>query len=470
MRGVEKTLLAFCGAVIDFAWLYAWAAFSMIPLGRGGLPFLDAAAIFAIAAALTRVHAGRGLKIIVVGLLQGTGLAATALRTIYIMGDRTISFLDSQWLTGFFSASHSAGEWLGLGIALFFGSAFWLGGAFFAVRPRTHQKICSRFDIGLAAFFALVLIKLTLAVKGSIFTGDTMTGPLAFVFFFFGLIAIGMTRTSGRGSPGLVRGHRKLGVVMGFICVVFSSAMGLIAFFQQPLARAAGAGYGFLKDGTASVGAIFLWFIKFLYTPGQGKLREDPSGAGGGVSGHLLPPDSAPWLETAGSIIAWFFGTFLGIIMLIVVVGGAVFVVKWLSSRTKRTHGRSRRLPAPNALLRAWHFIALLARKTARSLKGHRTAADIYRALAGWSRRSGIRQSRSETPSEFSSRLSGVFPSLRHEIKSITEAFNREFYGETALTREEMTLLRTSRRRLSSPSYWPARLKTLIAGQITPRY
>lgn len=469
MRGAEKILLVFCGAVIDFAWLYAWAAFSMIPLGKSGLPFVDSAVVFVVAAALTRVHAGRGLTVIVVGLVQGMGLAATALRTIYIVSDTTIPFLDSRWFTGFFNASHSGAEWLGFAVALFWGSAFWLSGAFFTVRPRTHQKICSRFDLGLAAFFTLVLIKLVLSVKGGTFTGDTMTGPLASIFFFFGLIAVGMTRTGGRGSAGLVRGHRKFGVVMGFIFVVFASVTGLIAFLQQPLARVAGAGYGFLRDGAASVGTIFLWLIKFLYTPGQGKIRENPSGDGGGISGQFLPPDTAPWFETVGRIMAWVFGTLLGAILLIAVVGGAVFVVKRLFSRTKKAHGSSGRLPAANALLRAWRFIALLSGKTVRYLKVHRTAADIYRALAGWSKRSGIRRGKSETPSEFSCRLSGAFPSLRHEIGTITEAFNRELYGEMTITGEEMALLRAKRRRLASPSLWPARLKTLIAGQVTPR-
>ena len=43
-------LLALCGAVLDFAWLYAWAAFSMISLGSDAPAPSDAAAIFTGAA------------------------------------------------------------------------------------------------------------------------------------------------------------------------------------------------------------------------------------------------------------------------------------------------------------------------------------------------------------------------------------------------------------------------------------
>jgi hypothetical protein len=469
MRGAERALLAVCGAVLDFAWLYAWAAFSMISLEGDAPALLYSAAIFAAAALLTALSAGRGLRIISVGVLQSAGIVAAALWTVYVMSGATGPLLDNRWIAGFFGTSHSAMEWLGLGVALFWSTALWLGGAFFAVRPRTHHRICSRFDLGLAAFFTLVLIKLALAVKGNILVGDTMTGPLAFVFFFFGLVAIGMTRTGGREAPGLVRGRRKFGVVLGFICAVFLSAMGLVVFFQQPLARAAGTGYGLLTGGAASVGSIFLWFIRLLYMPRQGKLREAPGGSGPGGPGYSFTADSEPWMETVGRILAWLFGTALGIVILVVAAMAAFYVIRWLLSRTEKRTGTGRYNCLLRMVLRFRDLLVLLAGRTRRLLRRHRTAADVYRALAGWSKRSGIRRGGSETTREFSSRLSGTFPSLANEIGSITEAFNRELYGQMAITGEEMALLKANQRRLASPSFWPARLRALITGQVTPR-
>ncbi len=378
MRGAERALLAVCGVVLDFAWLYAWAAFSMISLGSDAPAPPDAAAIFTAAALLTLLGAGRGLRIITVGLLQGAGIMAAALWTIYVMSGTTDPLLNSRWITGFFAASHSAMEWLGLGVALFWSTALWLGGAFFAVRPRTHQRICYRFDLGLAAFFTLVLIKLAMAVKGNILTGDTMTGPLAFIFFFFGLVAIGMTRTGGRGAPGLVRGRRKFGVVLGFICAVFLSAMGLVVFFQQPLARAAGTGFGFLKDGAVTVGGAFLWFIRLLYMPRQGKLREAPGGSGPSGAGHLFAADSEPWMEMAGTILAWLFGTALGIIVLVVAAMAAFYVVRWLLSRTEKKTGTGRRNCLLRTVLQFRDLLILLAGRARRLLRRPRTAADVY--------------------------------------------------------------------------------------------
>jgi hypothetical protein len=469
MKRTEKVLLALCGAVLDFAWLYAWAAFSVISLEGNGFPFVNAAVIFAAAALLTRIHTARGLRVIVVVLLQGTGLAAAVLATLYVISGTTQPFLHGQWFTEFFAASHSAVEWLRLGITLFWSIVFWVSGAFFALRPRTHRRICSRFDLGLAAFFALVLLKLALAAKGDIFTGDTMTGPLAFVFFFFGLMAIGMTRTGAAVSPGPVRGRRRLGVVLGFILAVFVSAAGLVLFFQQPLARAAGTGYELLKGGAASAGGVFLWLMRLLYSPNQGKMRQPPSGSGTSIPDHVLSSGGSPWLEVVGRIMTWLFGTVLGVMILIGMVAASIYLVRWLFSRTRGKESGRRSESLPGITRRAWSLVTLLAGRVRRLIRGRKTAADFYDALTGWSRRSGIRQSRTETPSEFSSRLSGMFPALTKEIGSIVEAFNREFYGEIALTGREMTVLRTNRRRLASPSLWPARLRTLAGRQITPR-
>ncbi len=468
MRRTEKILLYFCGAVMDFTWLYAWAIFSMISIGKNGFPLADTAAIFIAAAALTRICAGRGLRIITLGLLQAAGLAAAALRGVYLMSGATGAFLDPRWLVEFWTGSHSDMEWFGLVIALFFTSAIWLGGAFFAVRPAAHAKICSRFDLGLAAFFGLVLITMVLVVKGGMPMGDTLTGPLACIFFFFGLLAIGMTRATGAASSGFIGGRRRLGVVMGFICAVFLSVISLVAFFQQALARAAGTGYGLLKDGASSVGSIFLWCVKFLYLPRQAKIREGPSGSQGSILDHLSPSDSAQWVEVAGTIAAWLFGTFLGLTILVVTVVAAASVIRWLFSRTAKNNPSGMRRSLPRAVLRVFGLIVLLIGKAGRTLRGYSTAADFYRALSGWSRRSGVRPDISETPSEFSSRLSRKFPALEGEIEAITGAFNKEFYGEITLRGEEIDIVRLSWRKLRNPACWPVRLKTLFSGTVTP--
>jgi hypothetical protein len=66
----------------------------------------------------------------------------------------------------------------------------------------------------------------------------------------------------------------------------------------------------------------------------------------------------------------------------------------------------------------------------------------------------------SETPAEYGLRLKKHFPSLAGEIEGIVAAFNLAVYGEIVLDDARMNLARASWRRLRSPRYWPARLKS----------
>lgn len=93
-------------------------------------------------------------------------------------------------------------------------------------------------------------------------------------------------------------------------------------------------------------------------------------------------------------------------------------------------------------------------------MKGYRDAAQIYRALLKWGRRSGLPHLLSETPVEYGSRLRMQFPSLTGEIGGIVDTFNLKVYGEVALDDEQLNLVKLSWRRLRSPRYWLPRVKS----------
>jgi hypothetical protein len=66
----------------------------------------------------------------------------------------------------------------------------------------------------------------------------------------------------------------------------------------------------------------------------------------------------------------------------------------------------------------------------------------------------------SETPAEYGIRLGKRFPSLSGEIERIVGTFNLIVYGEAAIDDEQMSQAKRSWRKLRSPRYWPARLKS----------
>jgi len=470
MKRSGNVLLSFAAAVMEFTWLYAWATFSTISVAQRHTPLLEAAVIFLAGAAITGLSTGRGLRVISIVLLQTAGIAYAALRTIYIFNDITSAFLSRQWLIEFFGIPHSAMEWLLVVVSVFWAAAFWAGGARFAVRPKTHEKICSRFDLGLAAFLCLLLMKFALLVKGNLSINDPLTGPLACIFFFFGLTSIGMTRGRTAASSGFIAGYRRFGVVMGFICAVSASVVSLVVFFQHQLASAARVSYGLIRGGVSSLGIIFANLIRFLYLPRQTKVIELPSSPKENIFDRLSSSGHAAWMEVVEKIFGWLLGTALGLIMLAIIVLSVFYFVKWLLSRTRTDHRN--KIDWGKFLLRVFvrvrDLVILFAGKVRQALRGCGTAADFYIALTQWSRPSGIRRRLDETPSEFCSRLTGRFPALKEEIGTIVSAFNREFYGEMILDSGEIAGVRLAWHTLRSPARWPLRLKAFFSGTTNP--
>ena len=469
MKHSRGVLLSFSGAVMEFTWLYAWAMFATISIAQRSFPFSEAVIIFLAAIAVTGLSAGRGLRIITVLLIQTAGFACAALRTIYCFSEPASGFFGLRWVAVFFGASHSTMVWFTLVAAVFWAWALWTGGALFAVRPKTYGKICSRFDMGLAAFFCLVLLKFALQVKGNISINAPLTGPLACIFFCFGLASIGMARGQSTAFSGSISGHRRFGIVIGFIGIVFLSVISLVIFLQQPLAGAARFSYGLIKSGASSLGMIFINFIRFLYLPRHARVSEPPSGGSGGPSGQLAHYDSTGWIEVVGKILGWLFGTVLGLIVLAVIVFSAIYLIKWLLSRTpsdgNKKHGAA---SFPNIFEHLRKLVVNIFRKARRIFRGYRTATDLYGALSGWAWRSGISRRPNETPLEFYLRLAGYFPALNKEIYIITTAFNREFYGEAVLGKAEIALAGKALRKLRSPGIWPLRLKAFFSDAINP--
>lgn len=469
MKRSRNVLLSLAAAVMEFTWLYAWATFSTISIAQRNTPPLEAVAIFLAGAAITGLSTGRGLRIISIVLLQTAGIVYAVLRTIYIFSDITPAFLGRQWLVEFFGAPHSAMEWLLFVVSVFWALAFWAGGARFAVRPKTHEKICSRFDLGVAAFLCLLLIKFALQVKGNISINDPLTGPLACIFFFFGLTSIGMTRGRAAASSDLIAGYRRFGVVTGFICAVFASAVSLVVFFQHPLVSAARVSYGLIRGGASSLVVIFASLIRFLYLPRQTRAIEPPSSQKGNIFDHLSSTGNPAWMEVTGKILGWLFGTALGLIMLAIIVFSVIYFIKWLFSRTRADRNKMDwGTLIPRAFARALDLFALLAGKAMQTLKCYRTAADFYRALTQWSRLSGIRRRIDETPSEFCSRLIKRFPALKEDIGTIVSAFNREFYGDMILDSGEIAGVRLAWHKLRNPARWPLRLRAFFSGTTGP--
>jgi hypothetical protein len=155
-------------------------------------------------------------------------------------------------------------------------------------------------------------------------------------------------------------------------------------------------------------------------------------------------------------------GVLLGLVLCAL---GIWYLFRWLFSRTSR-EGR-RHIPRQSVFLwakRLWVSLASVLRRVVLFSKPYREAGHLYRSLLKWGHRSGLPHLVSETPAEYGSRLGKQFPSLTGEIGGIVEAFNLAVYGEAALDEARMTQANAFWKRLRSPRYWPARLKSWSIG------
>jgi hypothetical protein len=99
-------------------------------------------------------------------------------------------------------------------------------------------------------------------------------------------------------------------------------------------------------------------------------------------------------------------------------------------------------------------------RAITRIITGYKKAVQLYAAFLNWGRRSGLPHFVNETPTEYSLRLHYRFPLLKGEIESITEAFNREVYGELTIDEQQLSTAASALRTLRSPLHWLSRFKT----------
>jgi hypothetical protein len=446
---------------MELTWLYAWATFLMTAIVHRPFPLPEAIGTFLLAATLSLVVRGMGLRVISVLGLQVMGFLLAASRIVYSFNYRAYPYFGKEWLMEFLGRTRDPMEWLILVIILIFALLFWLAGVTLARRSTAYLSICIRFDYGVTAFFCLFIVKSLLLVLGGIVVRDPDPGLLLFPFFIFSLLAIGLARNRTSERRYFLAGYRGIGVLASFAVVVLAFGAGMVLLFMSYLNAAAEVGYGVLKSAAGPLVPILMRVLGFLFL--GARLRQEPLSPStvGGEAEYIPSGETSWWSELIQKILGeGLLG--LGLLMgLILCALGTWYLLRWLFSRTSKEERKY--IHWQLALLwaqRMWAALGMGLQRTVQRLKGYRDAVQLYRALLMWGRRSGLPHLLSETPAEYGSRLKKQFPSLTGEIGGIVEAFNLVAYGEVALDDEQMTLAKLSWRRLRSPRYWPARLKS----------
>ena len=445
---------------MEICWLYAWAAFSLTAVIHRPFSFWGAMVTFIGAGILTGISTGKGWRVIYVAGVQVSGFLCAGLWVLHDMYYMTHPLLGTGWCLEFVHNRRTPLEWLILVLVIFWILFLWVSGITFSRRPGTYYTLCSRFDIGLAAFFGLFIMKLLLAAKGGIRIDDQVSFALIFPFFLLGLMGIGMTKDENRGTVDFLPGYRGVGVMVGFIAMVFLSAGSLALFFIPVLTSAATVGYHVLHTGAGWAMPIIETVLRFVF--GGRTIRPEPAGS----STIRWAPDrlfgaNSWWMSLIEKILAWGIKGFMVLFLLCICGMLVYYVLKWLFSRTSYNGTDTKEIDERDPWYkRLWKILVFLYKTILQHVKGYHRAAELFHVLLRWGDHSGLRRSIDETPLEFGARLERSFPRLQREISLIIAAFNSEVYGGVKVSDEYFRMAQSALMSLRHPRHWPLRFKT----------
>ena len=463
MRERNKYLLILACSGMELAWLYAWATFILTSSVHRPFPLPETIGTFALAAVFTAAAQGRGWRVIQIIGLQVLGFSLAASRIIYVFNYRSEPFFNKEWVIDLVTRPREPLEWLILFLILFLVLVFWIGGVTLARRSTSHLTICSRFDLGIASFFLLLLIELLVLVKGGIEIQDPTTKLLLFPFFIFGLAAIGLARNRGSGQTDYLSGYQEIGVILSFTFVVLLFGTGLVLLFLPYLTLAAEMGYGVLKTVTEPLGPILVSIVLFIFSHRRSQPMNGFVAPGASKGDVLTPVESSWWTEFFERVVSFGFLGLFGLVFLALFALALWYLFRWLLSRTSSSKKPKSKISlfslwiARIRLLLSFFWSKILLRSQVR--KG---TVQLYASLLGWGHHSGLPRFVSETPNEYGLRLEHRFPVVKKEIGLIVKAFNQEVYGEMVPGEQQLKIAQLAWRRLCSPMHWPIRLRSLV--------
>jgi len=438
-------LLAIC---MEVSWLSAWATLGTAAMQGRPFALVEAAIALAGAVLVTRLSSGRGWLVLGVLTLQAAGLLGATALVLHALYSPAEPLMATAWLRDLVRADQPPQQWAILVVNGAWALAFWLSGVLLARRGQTYEHLCARFDVGLAAFFALFLVRLAVAANGGA-VDDPISHLFMFPFVVASLVAIGLVRTAGDSPTAFLSGHRGAGIFLTFAATALLSAATLTLVALPYLRAASQVGLTGLKAAGRVVSPLLIWILRLLFAPQT--LRTDAGGArsGGGtpdVSG-VMAQGGGWWGEMLEKLLGW------GLVGAVALAGAAAvgvalfYLCRYLLSRTRRSRPGPRR--------RRWLF-RLRPRPSRRAAA--LTATDFYVRLLGWARRSGLPRATAETASELAARLQGRFPPLAATIAAIVKAYNEEAYREVGPGPAGLGELGAAWRELRRVAHWPTRL------------
>jgi len=436
---------------MELFWLFAWAEFLMRSTARLPVPPVSLTAAYFLAFALASGIRAKGLRRIWGILGHALAFSAMAALAVHSATGRLLP------------PGPDIFEWYGSILTLAFTGLFWYKGTKLCFREMSYKMVCNYFDLGLALFFALLLVRLLVFYQSGI---SLPAGPLPYLmtgFFFTGLGAIFFSNAPTTRKRRYMEGFRGIGVMISFCLMFLLCGLGLVFVLLPLMTSLAESGYTALKGVSGSLGPYLVHILRFIL------LVPKPRGAAEGPppgDQSAQDPSHMGMTGEAGWVSDLIFYGILAVVagVALVLIGNLAWrLLKFLLQRPPAGPSPESR-PSLWSLLRGFLEAALMFCRRFISLFSGRinTAQSGFSRLMAWGRRSGAARGPTETPGEYARRLRNLFPPLETEILTIVHAFHLETYGEMKLPGPELARMAGAVKMIHSPSFWKMRLKVFF--------
>ena len=446
------------GAGMDLCWLQAWTAFVLYAIFDYKVPLLFVLSIYCFGA-LTHYYCYLRKRLrIHVFLVKVILFSATFLGATHFFLFRYNNNNVPNQFSRMFSVHDPFMDWVLMLIILLMTGIIWRRSTIHVSKPLSPEKVYLRLDLGIGAFFSLLVLKLMLFGRFDVTILYPELKYLFFPFFLFGLLTIGLMLSGGNGSRRYAAGFGRMGVALSFAAVMFCGGLGMIFLFHSQMKASAEILSSLLKKAGPPLEGAVIWLVRFMSSSKRNDALPPPSASGdsGLHAGLAKGAMEAGWLT---SVLKWGATVLLVLIVLFLTYLLLRFLLKILLTQTDSKMVQDIRLfDFPEWLKRVISFIARIPAL----FKGIHSATDLFTALASWGRRSGIPYNKADTPMEYGARLAKSFPELKTDIELIIHLIYQEVYGELKLEYGQIAAGKKAKRRMAHPLFWKNRIKTWV--------
>ncbi|MCF8129558.1 MAG: DUF4129 domain-containing protein [Deltaproteobacteria bacterium] len=450
------------GAGMDLCWLQAWTAFVLHAFFAYEVPLLFVISIYCCGS-LTEHYCYFRKRLRIQVLLVKTILFSAAFlgATRFFLFRHNHNTFPSQF-SRMFGGRDPFMDWSLMLIILLMAGIVWRRSTIHVSKPLSPENIYLRVDLGIAAFFSLLILKLMLFGRFHV----TLLYPdlkyLFFPFFMFALLTIGLMLSGGNGNRQYAAGFGRMGIILSFGAVMVSGGSGMIFLFHSQMTTSAEILSRILKKAGPPLEGAIIWLGRLLWSSRHNDVLPPPSaskdpGSYAGLAKGAVEPG---WLT---SVLKWGTTAVLALTILFLIYLLLRFLLHFLLTQTDSKKVRNTRIFVfPEWVKRFITFIARTLNRIPALLKGIDSAAGLFTALASWGRRSGMPYKKTDTPMEYGARLAASFPGLKTEIEMIVHLVYQEIYGGLKLESHQIDAGKSAKRRMAHPVFWKKRIKTWV--------